>query len=155
MSDFAVIFVIVLAVLVLPVVFFVGTGILNRKRIRRRARLTDSYTRMIAVVAELLERVDDLDQATKLVANSEVLSERVKVAAEDLVTVTGCIQSIKESLEANRLDDAADLLSGSTRVIEKVKRLVDQVEPHVRLIDKRALGSSEHTLKLPKREKTS
>ncbi len=119
-------------VLAVPVVLLAGTGMWSRARTRRTARLADSFERLKILVAELLERVNDLDQKLQYTVADPTVSDRLKVAAADMVTVTDCLPAIQQLLSDKRLDDCADMLSASTRVIEKVKKLLDQVEPFAR-----------------------
>lgn len=111
-------------------IFIFGVGSSKKRKARRHAVLQDSCTRMKTVIAELLERVNDLDQQTEFIDDQRILAatkECLAVAAADLVTVTDCLPTIEQSLSEKRFDDAADLLSASSRVIEKVVRILGQV----------------------------
>lgn len=104
----------------------------TKRKARRLAVLQDSCSRMRTVVADLLERVNDLDQQTKFLTDKNIASthkDRLAVAATDLVTVSECLPSIEQCLAEKRFDDAADLLSASSRVLEKVVRIIGQVQP--------------------------
>ncbi len=122
------------SLLAVPAVILIGTGMWTRARTKRKARLADSFERLKILIAELLERVNDLDQKLQHAGPDPTVSERLRVAASDMVTVTDCLPAIEQLLSDTRLDDCADMLSASTRVIEKVKKLLDQVEPHARTV---------------------
>lgn len=109
----------------------VGLTYRTRYRARRYALLKDSLNRLKTVVAELLEKVNDCDQHIKYFPNQDmsVAESRLKVAASDLVTVVDCIPTVEALLNERRLNDAGDMLSASTRLIEKVVRVLAQVEP--------------------------
>jgi hypothetical protein len=142
-----------LAAVGLAAILIFGIGSSKKRKARRHAVLHDSCTRMKTVVAELLEKVNDLDQTCKFVEDKRVLAaskDRLAVAATDLVTVTDCLPSIEQLLSEKRYDDAADLLSASSRVIEKVLRIIAQVQPG--LEEYKALPDGSVKLKLPKHQ---
>ena len=130
------------SILAVPAAILVGTGMWTRARAKRKARLSDSFERLKILVAELLERVNDLDQKLQYAEPDSTVAERLKVAASDMVTVTDCLPAIQQLLSESRLDDCADMLSASTRVIEKVKKLLDQVEPHARTVAHKKLADT-------------
>ena len=141
------------AVGVAAIVIF-GVGSSKKRKARRHAVLHDSCTRMKTVIAELLERVNDIDQQSKFIDDQRILAatkERLAVAAADLVTVADCLPTIEQSLTEKRYDDAADLLSASSRVIEKVVRILGQVsgQPGVKSLQDGA------TIKLSKSQTVS
>lgn len=152
-------YLLIAVVLSFVVVSVIGGGIAinfwSKHKQRRLARLKDSHMRLRTVVAELLERVNDLDEQLKFRADLKggVEEDKLKVAAKDLVTVTECLPTIQELINDKRLNDCADMLSGCCRVVEKVTRLLDQVQPVVglQITDSRS-GS---TLKLSMKEKKS
>ena len=137
----------------------VAIGFWSKHKQRRLARLKDSHMRLRTVVAELLERVNDLDEQLKY--RNELKSgpeeDKLKVAAKDLVTVTECLPTIEELLNDKRLNDCADMLSGCCRVVEKVTRLLDQVQPVItlRITDDSSTAASGKALKLPMKNKES
>ncbi len=107
------------------------TSFSKRLRARRLALLSDSLKRMKAVIAELTERVNDADQHLNYAPEkrSAATSAKLESAASDLVTITDCLPTIEQLIVERRLNDAADLLSASTRVIEKVMRVLAQLDP--------------------------
>lgn len=153
MSDYLLIAVVLSFVVVSVVGGVISIGFWSRHKQRRLARLKDSHMRLRTVVAELLERVNDLDEQLKFRGDLKGGPEddKLKVAAKDLVTVTECLPTIQELLNEKRLNDGADMLSGCCRVVEKVTRLLDQVQPAISLqITDSKSGS---TLKLPMKDK--
>ena len=143
-----------LATIGVVAIFLFGVGSSKKRKARRHAVLQDSCTRMKAVIAELLERVNELDQHSEFIDNQRVQSatkDRLAVAATDLVTVTDCLPTIEQLLVEKRYDDAADVLSASSRVIEKVMRIIGQVqaEPAIKALPDGV------TLKLPKSQAAS
>jgi hypothetical protein len=138
---------------VVAIILF-GVGSSKKRKARRHAVLDDSCMRMKVVIAELLERVNELDQQSEYIDDHLVRSatrDRLAVAATDLVTVTDCLPTIEQLLTEKRYDDAADVLSASSRVIEKVVRIIAQVqaEPSIKALPDGV------TLKLPKSKITS
>gem|GEM_PF-1463588 len=114
------------------VLFVVGAlGGSKKHRARRRALLSDGLQRLKSVSTVLLERVNDIDQHLKYQdqsAESETSKTRIVVVAGDLVKVAETIPIIEQLISEKRFDDAADLLSASCRLIDKVVRIVTQLE---------------------------
>lgn len=153
MTDYLLIAVVLSFVVVSVIGGGVAINFWSKHKQRRLARLKDSHMRLRTVVAELLERVNDLDEQLKFRADLKggVEEDKLKVAAKDLVTVTECLPTIQELINDKRLNDCADMLSGCCRVVEKVTRLLDQVQPVVGLQITDARSGS--TLKLPMKDK--
>jgi|AGTN01.1.fsa_nt_gi hypothetical protein len=151
MTDYLLIAVVLSFVVVSVVGGVISISFWSKHKQRRLARLKDSHMRLRTVVAELLERVNDLDEQLKYRSDMKGGPEddKLKVAAKDLVTVTECLPTIQELLADKRLNDGADMLSGCCRVVEKVTRLLDQIQPAIQITD----STSGSTLKLPMKEK--
>ncbi|MCA9804293.1 MAG: hypothetical protein KC777_20130 [Cyanobacteria bacterium HKST-UBA02] len=109
-----------------------------RRRRRRLALLRDSQARLQAVVAELLEKANDLDQHLKFVntnTSKEALSSKIKVAVDDLVMLGETLPAIDQLLLEKRIDDSADMLSASCRLAEKVRVVLADVNGSMRKSD--------------------
>lgn len=152
MADYLVIAAVLSFVVVSVVGGVISINFWSKHKQRRLARLNDSHMRLQTVVAELLERVNDIDEQMKYRgdAKSGPETDKLQVAARDLVTVTECLPTIKELLNDKRLNDSADMLSGCCRVVEKVTRLLDQIQSVSSLQITDSMGGS--TLKLPMKE---
>jgi hypothetical protein len=116
----------------------------KKRKARRHALLGDGLSRLKTVVSALLERVNDLDQQILYASNrqgSDASRARIAVVANDLVKVSDTISTIDQLIAADRFDDAADLLSASCRLIDKVVRIVTQLESGLRLPDAKSDSS--------------
>lgn len=108
-----------------------GLSLGKKRKARRHALLGDSTRRLKTVVAELLEKLNDLDQQSKFsgIQNDGAYKDRLAVSAKDLVTVTDTLPAIEQLLNEERFNDAADLLSATCRLVEKIVRVMAQLEP--------------------------
>jgi len=135
------------------VVFGIGSS--KKQKARRHAVLNDSFQRLKTVVAELLERVNELDEHLRFVDDRQKVSaskDRLSVAAGDLVTVMETLSAIDQLLAERRFNDAADLLSASCRVIDKVVRIISQIEPDVGI--RKISGDPGVTIKVSKPQRS-
>jgi hypothetical protein len=113
----------------------VGLGGSKKRKARRRALLTDGLNRLKTVVAALLARLNDLDQQFQYQQSkpdSNSLKARIEVVASDLVKVTDTLPAIEQLISEDRFDEAADLLSAACRLIDKVVRMITQMESSIR-----------------------
>lgn len=148
----------VLAAIGLLALLFFWLGSSKKRKARRQAVLQDSYLRMRTVVAELLARVNELDEHCKYVEDkSRVVpaKERLSVAASDLVTLSDTLPAIEQLLSEGRFNDAADLLSASCRVVDKVVRIISQAEPDLGLAPGEKGTGGGVTIKIPKSKKSA
>ncbi|MBK9140917.1 MAG: hypothetical protein IPM23_00365 [Candidatus Melainabacteria bacterium] len=131
------------ALCTLAVVYFAVLS--PRRRRRRLALLRDSQARLQAVVAELLEKANDLDQHLKFVSNNsskEALSSKIKVAVDDLVMLGETLPAIDQLLSEKRIDDSADMLSASCRLADKVRVVLADVNGSMRKSDPARIAST-------------
>ena len=125
MSDYAI--TVLLIVTLLAIAGACWLSALPKIRSRRLASLSDSQERLKVVVAELLERANDLDQHLQYTgANSGEAPLKLKSALEDLVILSETLPTIDQLIKERRVDDCNQMLSASSLLAEKVNnRLAD------------------------------
>ncbi len=128
------------------VVVFMLLGRFGKSKARRQALLADSNKRLKAVVSELLERVNCIEEG-RLYRPDEMDSSKLTVAISDLSMVSDCLSTIDQLLGEKRFDDANDMLARCSHVVEKVMRILNQVDTGTPL-----LSDGSVNLKLPKSE---
>ncbi|MBX9667582.1 MAG: hypothetical protein K2X93_08195 [Candidatus Obscuribacterales bacterium] len=126
------------------VVVFMLLGRFGKRKARRQALLADSNKRLKAIVAELLERINSIEEARQYKPDG-INNSKLTVAISDLSMVSDCLCTIDQLLGEKRFDDANDMLARSSRVVEKVMRILNQVESGAPL-----LSDGSVNLKLPK-----
>ncbi len=109
------------------VVVFMLLGRFGKRKARRQALLADSNQRLKAIVAELLERINSVEEARQYKPDG-IDNSKLMVAISDLSMVSDCLCTIDQLVGEKRFDDANDMLARSSRVVEKVMRILNQVD---------------------------
>lgn len=101
-----------------------------KNKARRVALLEDSFDRLKLISLELLRKIDDLDQSNifegKKVDTSA--SQKIKTISCDSALLSDSLETIDQLLKTRKLDDAAQILSASVKLAEKVEQELNDLQ---------------------------
>lgn len=117
---------------------------LPKVRNRRLALLLDSHVRLKGIVAELLEKANDLEQHLKYLGPGTFNGEQAKLKCvfDDLVILSDTIPTIDQLISEKKIDETNSMLSAASRLAEKVNGILGDINFSIGIQQRKGIPSS-------------
>lgn len=101
-----------------------------KNKARRKALLEDSFDRLKLISLELLRKIDDLDQSNTFEGKKvdAASSQKIKTISSNSALLSESLETIDQLIKTRKLDDAAQILSASVKLAEKIEQELNDMK---------------------------